>query len=53
MVPYQLSLLERGMLSPEEVAFVNSFNRQCRLLLQDFVSPDGLEFLTKNTEAIE
>lgn len=49
MVPYQLSLLEREMLSPEETAFVNAFNERCRWLLRDFVSPEGLLFLDQNT----
>ncbi|KAI4292340.1 Xaa-Pro aminopeptidase [Pancytospora philotis] len=52
MVPYQLSLLDQKLLSDDERRELNIFSKKCRWLLEDFVTPDGLEYLLENTREI-
>jgi Xaa-Pro aminopeptidase len=54
MVPIQTKLIDTALMSPVEIAWVNSFNKECYDKLAPLLSDDqpALEWLKKETKAI-
>lgn len=43
LVPYDTSLIERGLLTPEEVAYINGYHREVRRLVGQQLREKGHE----------
>lgn len=51
-VPYDVDLIEKSMLSNEEIQFINEIHEKTYELLKEHVNEDGLVYLKKHTRKI-
>lgn len=54
MVPIQTKLIDTTLMSPAEIAWVNTYNKECHDTLAPLLSDDqhALEWLKRETKAI-